>query len=282
MAGNSQFARWAANNKGPACRRRAGDRNGAAETEFEFEIGEVERIADGEAVEMGETRPRRVRDCPTRRRRGSARFSGRRFFGKRGRQVGAADMRLLPPPGTHFAHERAHTSLIQIRSGVADRLEDHGDPRTGRAVRARKLARGADGAGRDGVATRDFMVAEGSDQKFTMILPNTCRLSSRARPRSISASGTSMSITGARPISPSWRGLSRMLRSEAHERGPKILYCCWKQPASGRAWRSGPTSPAGHHGVPPRLSTKSEPGKVSASSVLETRRRRLFFAGSCA
>ena len=61
-------------------------------------------------------------------------------------------------------------------------------------------------------------------QNVTMILPNTCRLSSRARPRSKSASATSVSITGGRPPAILAR-LSRMLRIEAPNE-PKMRYCC--------------------------------------------------------
>ena len=49
-------------------------------------------------------------------------------------------------------------------------------------------------------------------QKVTMILPNTCRLSSRARPRSKSASGTSVSITGVK----AGRHLGEALADVAH------------------------------------------------------------------
>ncbi len=61
-------------------------------------------------------------------------------------------------------------------------------------------------------------------QNMTMILPNTCRLSSRANPRSKSASATSVSITGRRPACILAR-LSRMLRIEAPNE-PKMRYCC--------------------------------------------------------
>ena len=61
-------------------------------------------------------------------------------------------------------------------------------------------------------------------QKRTMIFPNTCRLSSRASPRSNSASGTSVSITGKSPLAILAR-LSRILRREAPN-DPMIRYCC--------------------------------------------------------
>src|SRR6202012_6206315 len=65
--------------------------------------------------------------------------------------------------------------------------------------------------------------AEIVSQNKTMILPNTCRLSSRARPRSNSASGTSVSITGKRPAAILSR-LSRILRIEAPN-DPKMRNC---------------------------------------------------------
>src|SRR6202008_4240536 len=61
-------------------------------------------------------------------------------------------------------------------------------------------------------------------QNVTMILPNTWRLSSRASPRSNSASGTSVSITGTRPDAILAR-LSPILRNE-QPNDPKMRYCC--------------------------------------------------------
>ena len=55
-----------------------------------------------------------------------------------------------------------------------------------------------------------------------MTLPNTCRLSSRARPRSKSASATSVSMIGAMPAAIFDR-LSRMLRIEAAERAEDLV-----------------------------------------------------------
>ena len=64
----------------------------------------------------------------------------------------------------------------------------------------------------------------GDLQKLMMILPNTCRLSSRASPRSTSPSGNSLSITGSMPPAILAR-LSRMLRIEAPNE-PMMRYCC--------------------------------------------------------
>src|ERR1700730_14025534 len=61
-------------------------------------------------------------------------------------------------------------------------------------------------------------------QNMTMILPNTCRLSSLASPRSNSSTGTSLSITGRRPDA-ILATLSPILRSEQPNE-PKIRYCC--------------------------------------------------------
>src|SRR5262249_16882491 len=63
-------------------------------------------------------------------------------------------------------------------------------------------------------------------QNVMTILPKTWRLSSRARPRSNSPRGTSVSITGSMPDAILAR-LSRMLRMEAPNE-PMMRYCCWK------------------------------------------------------
>src|SRR5271166_2817889 len=123
-------------------------------------------------------------------------------------------------------------SGAQIFSGKAVFLEQRADlahRRTGEVRRAPAVetfdgAEQSDGAGADRRIEQGFESPFGHQNK-TMILPKTWRLSSRARPRSKSASATSVSITGSRPDAIFVR-LSRMLRMEAPNE-PKMRYCCW-------------------------------------------------------
>src|ERR1041385_2344683 len=104
-------------------------------------------------------------------------------------------------------------------------------------------------------------------QKFTMTLPNTCRLSSRARPFSKSARATSVSMIGAMPAAILAR-LSRMLRIE-QPNDPKILYCCWNSCIKLMVT----VGPAGEPQVtsrPPRLRQSSEALKPSPPTCSNT------------
>src|SRR6202040_1351475 len=109
-----------------------------------------------------------------------------------GTQIVAADP-VLAQPRPDGAHERA----AEIADGDAVAAVDDGeqhrrDPAGGGVQRLLEAVTDDPAELRPG---HDWIAA----QKFTMTLPNTCRPSSRARPRSKSASATSVSMTGKRP-----------------------------------------------------------------------------------
>jgi len=114
--------------------------------------------------------------------------------------------------------------FLEQRADLAHRRA--GGVRRAPAVEALDRAEQSDGAGADRRIEQGFESPFGH-QNVTTILPKTWRLSSRARPRSKSASATSVSITGSRPDAIFAR-LSRMLRMETPNE-PKMRYCCWNK-----------------------------------------------------
>ena len=126
------------------------------------------------------------------------------FFRKCGAQVFAAQVMFLEQ-WAYFAHQRAGKVRRALAIEAFDRVDQSDRARAGQGV-------------------DQWLEAPSGHQKLTMILPNTCRLSSLARPRSKSASATSVSITGVSPDAILAR-LSRMLRIEQPNE-PKMRYCC--------------------------------------------------------
>src|SRR5471030_2324771 len=100
-----------------------------------------------------------------------------------------------------------------------------------------------------------------------MTLPNTCRLSSRARPCSNSASGNSLSTIGAMPPTIFDR-LSRILRIEAPNE-PNILYCCWNN-CIKLIVTLGPAVEPQVTSLPPRLRQNNEALKPSPPTCSNT------------
>src|ERR1039458_1725165 len=123
---------------------------------------------------------------------------GGRFFRKCGNQILAADA-VFRQQRTDRAHQPATEIGHPVGIGEAQTLEQ----RKGESAQQRVA---------DALAaaphTPNHSPYPIRHQKFTMTLPNTCRLSSRARPAAI------------------FDRLSRILRIEAPNE-PKILYCCW-------------------------------------------------------
>src|SRR5664280_1551636 len=140
---------------------------------------------------------------------------GGRFFRKCGNQILAADA-VFRQQRTDRAHQPATEIGHPVGIGEAQTLEQRNRESAQQRV-ADALAAAPHTPNHSPYPIRH--------QKFTMTLPNTCRLSSRARPRSKSASVTSVSMIGAMPAAIFDR-LSRILRIEAPNE-TKILYCCW-------------------------------------------------------
>src|SRR5262245_9733444 len=181
----------------------------------------------------------------------------------RSREIGAAGA-VFGEPRAHPPHDGSCTVGDPIRVGAPDALQkQHGEPpgdRVGaRFERRAQSRRQASGCG--------LHRGCGSFQKLTTILPNTCRLSRRSRPRAKSARSTSVSITGlslacilARP--------SRMLRMEAPNE-PKMRYCCWNNCIRLKFVVAPEVAPQVTR-RPPRLRESSEPLKVSAPTCSNT------------
>src|SRR5262245_29116096 len=185
------------------------------------------------------------------------------LFGEGGGEIGAAEAMLLEPraePAHDAAGEVGHVRA----AGGADQAQ-----RADRELPERRVG------GRLGVPAgaqrKTFGGGHGAlaaaRQKVTMILPNTCRLSSRASPRSKSASGTSVSITGSSPLAILAR-LSRILRMDAPNE-PMMRYCCWKSCIKLMVV-DGPEVAPQVTSRPPRLRQRSEPLKVSAPTCSNT------------
>src|SRR5581483_11555728 len=176
-------------------------------------------IEDAQPVEMGEFgrhAPEIVPDAAE-----DALDLLRRLVGKSGGEIGAADA-VLRQPGSHPAHQRAE-QIAQARPiGPAHQPQgadhDRADPGVGQRVET------AAARARPAWRLLAHRFASGIQNVMT-ILPNTCRLSMRSRPRSTSLSGYSLSITGSRPDAIFAR-LSRILRIEAPNE-PMMRYCCW-------------------------------------------------------
>ena len=177
------------------------------------DIGEVERIAGGEAVEMGELDGDASEIVPHAR---EDRFDlRRRFFRKRGGEIGPSGL-VLGQPRTEPAHQRAH------RVAGADAVEaaNGGEQRP-----HRELGRDMCGAiGLRGQETAQFAFHLRGGQNVTTTLPNTWRLASRSSPFSKSASGTAESMTGVMPFA-IFASDSRILRMVAPNE-PMMRYCC--------------------------------------------------------
>src|SRR5450759_1793406 len=137
---------------------------------------------------------------------------GGRFFRKCGNQILTADA-VFRQQRTDRAHQPATEIGHPVGIGEAQTLEQ----RKGESAQQRVA---------DALAaaphTPNHSPYPIRHQKFTMTLPNTCRLSSRARPRSKSASVTSVSIIV--PLPPAlFHRLSRILPIDAPIE-PKLLY----------------------------------------------------------
>src|ERR1043166_7894424 len=186
----------------------------------------------------------------------------RRFFRECGGEIGAADAVLFPPRA-----DPAHRPTRKVGGPLAVDAPD----------RMKKRDREpADNCGEHPLERPDtgFEVAIeirshpcARSQNTTMILPKTWRLSRRASPRSTSASGTSVSITGRSPEAILAR-LSRMLRIEAPNEA-MIRYCCWKS-CIRLSVVDGPDVAPQVTSRPPRLRQRSEPWKVSAPTCSKT------------
>src|SRR5262245_8730541 len=188
---------------------------------------------------------------------------GRGLLRKGSGEVGASDAVLLEPRAEP-AHDAAGEVGHARAAGGADQAQraDRELPERGVGGRLRVPAgaqRKTFGGGHGALAA--------ARQKVTMIFPNTCRLSSRASPRSKSASGTSVSITGRRPPAILAR-LSRMLRMDAPNE-PMMRYCCWKSCIKLMVV-DGPEVAPQVTSRPPRLRQRSEPLKVSAPTCSNT------------
>src|ERR1019366_2101569 len=140
---------------------------------------------------------------------------GGRFFRKSGNQILAADA-VFRQQRTDRAHQPATEIGHPVGIGEAQTLEQRN-----RESAQKRVADALAATPR----TPDHSPYPIRHQKFTMTLPNTCRLSSRVRPRSKSASVTSASMIGAMPAA-IFDGLARLLRIGAPT-APKILFCCW-------------------------------------------------------
>ncbi len=160
---------------------------------------------------------------------------GRRFLRERRRQVGAADAVLAEqrPDRAHEASRRRSPACRTARdaSCAAGRRRARRRRMPARlSYRRQRLAVRADQrhgrrAARSGRCV-PLRMGEPGAQKLTMTLPNTCRLSSRARPRSNSASAHFGVDDRRHAAPPSWPGCRGCCASRQPNE-PKILYCCW-------------------------------------------------------
>src|ERR1019366_1408580 len=179
---------------------------------------------------------------------------GGRFFRKCGNQILSADA-VFRQQRTDRAHQPATEIGHPVGIGEAQTLEQRKSESAQQRV-ADALA-----------AAPNHSTYSIRHQKFTMTLPNTCRLSSRARPRSKSASVTSVSMIGAMPAAIFDR-LSRILRIEAPNE-PKILYCCWNS-CIRLMVTVGPAVEPQVTSRPPRLRQNSEALKPSPPTCSKT------------
>src|SRR5208282_1829610 len=159
-------------------------------------------ILDAEFVEMGELDRNAAEIVP---------HAGEDFFDLSVGFFGKGGAQILP----------AEAVFLEKRADLAH--QGAGEIRRALAIHAFDGAHQPDRERADRRVEQDF-AAPADHQNMTMILPNTCRLSSRLRPRSNSASATSVSITGKRPDAILAR-LSPMLRIEQPNE-PKMRYCC--------------------------------------------------------
>src|SRR3984957_16407033 len=180
-----------------------------------------------------------------------------RFFRKGGRQIGTGGL-VFACKGTEQSCKATEQIGGLDRIEIANAAQQSDRQRAQRCV-AERLGRVANaGPGAE---------QEPAHQKYTMILPNTCRLSMRLSAVATSSIGTSVSITGSMPSAILSR-LSATFRMVAPN-DPKIRYCCWKS-CIRLMVVVGPDVEPQVTSRPPRFSVSSEPLKVSAPTCSNT------------
>src|SRR5580692_5977879 len=180
-----------------------------------------------------------------------------RFLREGGGQIGAGNFLLA----RHRA-DQARDAAKQVRG--LDRIEIAGGAQQpDRQPAHRRVAQRLGGVANPGLGAEQ----EPAHQKYTMILPNTCRLSMRLSAAATSSIGTSVSITGSMPSAILSR-LSATFRMVAPN-DPKIRYCCWKS-CIRLMVVVGPEVEPQVPSLPPRLCVSNEPLKVSAPTCSNT------------
>ena len=213
------------------------------------------------AVDMRELGRRRGRDCP-RPRAGLLSISAGDFSGNAAARFSRPIRCSLQPRA-----ERAHEAAGEIGHALS---VDGADQRAACRPRAHPSAASMPVAlafrSRGERSQRAHARCRGR-QKPTMILPNTCRLSSRASPRSKSASATSVSITGNRPVRHLGEAFADVAHRGAERADDAILLLEQLHQVDGG---DGPEVEPQVTSRPPRLRHRSEPLKVSAPTCSNT------------